>query len=112
MFRLIEWKLKKEWKMGYFTSIDFVSCAATIDMYKQNQTPLYARHIIRTEDNPILVPAVRYLYEKWLDYGADAIDMKIRKKLKNSISDNIIENDNKKLDLTTPFIGKLTRVNP
>jgi len=52
MFRLIEWKLKKEWKMGYFTSIDFVSCAATIDMYKQNQTPLYARHIIRTEDNP------------------------------------------------------------
>lgn len=99
-FRLIEWKVKKEWKIGKYSSIDFVSCT-TIDMYKKGQSPLYARHIVRTIENSLLVSAVTYLYEKWLHYVSHALNMTVSK----------IENEEllekAQFDLATPFQGKI-----
>ncbi|MFA6136727.1 MAG: hypothetical protein WC667_01440 [Sulfurimonas sp.] len=100
LFRLVEWKIKKEWKMDNYSSIDFVSCT-TIDMFKNNQNPLYARHIAKTIDNPLLINAVRYLYEKWISYVADALNMKVTKKEEQALLEQ------GQIDLVKPFQGKI-----
>lgn len=100
LFRLIESKVKKEWKMDNYSSIDFVSCT-TIDMFKNNQNPLYAKHITKTADNPLLINAIRYLYEKWISYVADALNMKFTKEEEQALLEEV------QIDLVKPFQGKI-----
>lgn len=103
LFRLIEWKMKREWKMGCFRSIDFVSCT-TIDMYKENQNPLYGRHIVRTMENSELSAAAKFIYQKWIEYASTQLGSEILKgELKTNSSEDL------EIDTNTPFLGKLTR---
>lgn len=100
LFRLIEWKVKLEWKMARFSSIDFVSCS-TIDMYKEGQNPLYARHIARSIQDKNLVAAVHYLYDRWIYYNASALGFNVSHNEK-------AQAQNKPLNLQQPFAGKIT----
>ncbi|MBV1932810.1 MAG: hypothetical protein KUG71_13970 [Porticoccaceae bacterium] len=100
MYRLVEWKLKKEWRMGKFTSIDF-ACCTTIDMYKEGQHPLYARHIARSLEDLELVAAVKYIYESWIYYVADGIGSTVTK---NKVVQPV---NSSSIDLTTSFSGKI-----
>ena len=99
LYRLIEWKMKREWKNRRFSSIDFVSCA-TFDMYKNDQHPLYARHIARSKNDSDLVTAVHYLYDRWVHYGAAALGLAVSYQ-EGDISEAA------KVNLTQPFIGKI-----
>ena len=72
LLRLAEWWLKHEWQMGRCSSIEFVRCHA-IDMIRDGQNPLYARHIARRATDDMLVAALRYFHDRWIHYGADAI---------------------------------------
>jgi hypothetical protein len=103
LFRLIEWKMKREWKMKSFRSIDFVSCT-TIDMYKENQHPLYARHIARSTQDNALVTAVHYLYDRWIHYAALALGLEVHYCEKVQDED---EDEDAKIDLSQPFLGKI-----
>jgi hypothetical protein len=103
LFRLIEWKTKREWKMKNFRSIDFVSCT-TIDMYKENQHPLYARHIARSIQDNDLVKAAHYLYDRWLHYAALALGLEIH--YREGMQDEEIQTD-----LSQPFAGKIILIN-
>lgn len=104
LYRITEWKLKKEWKMGNYTSIDFVSCI-TLDMYRTGQHPLHARHIVRTKENQSAVNAVRYLYDKWVHYAATAFGLDVRYEEKS-------EDVDASLDLNAPFQGKMKYQRP
>lgn len=99
LFRLAEWKLAKEWKMGNYNSIDFVSCL-TIDMYKEGQSPLHARHIVKTLADQNSVNAVAYLYDRWIYYTATAFGLSLSFEESGSQVD-------KPTDLNTPFQGKI-----
>lgn len=101
LFRLIEWKMKREWKIGNFKSIDFVSCV-TIDLYKENQSPLYARHIARTTQDAELVSVVKNIYEKWIHYAANAFGLKVTKNYPKSLS-----TETQVVDTSTSFLGKI-----
>jgi len=73
MFRLVEWRVKREWQAGHFSKLDFVSCLTVDFAPLEGQHPLQGRHIIRPEPHPLLVGAVRRLYDDWLHYVANAL---------------------------------------
>lgn len=99
LFRLIEYKMKREWKIKKFRSIDFVSCG-TIDMYRENQHPLYSRHIVRSSKDNDVVWAARYLYDHWVRYYASMIGAEVH------YSENT-QNETPKIDINKPFAGKI-----
>lgn len=70
--RLIEFRTKRKWAAGRYSSIDFAMCFA-LDMVKDGQHPLHAPAICRTVDDPVLVSAVGHLYDRWIHYGAAAV---------------------------------------
>jgi hypothetical protein len=72
MFRLVDWRTKREWKSGKFSKLDFVSCL-TVDLMRANQNPMQGRHIIRPEPPVGLPGTIRLIYEHWLHYYAEAI---------------------------------------
>lgn len=69
LFRLVESKVKREWKEHKFKSIDFVACV-TVDMYCPETHPLHSRHIARSLADRSVVDTIRQLHEKWLSYVA------------------------------------------
>lgn len=72
MFRLVEWRTKREWKGGKFSKLDFVTCL-TVDLMRAGENPMQGRHIIRPQP-PVRLPGViRLIYESWLRYYAEAI---------------------------------------
>jgi len=99
LFRLVEWKVKREWKIGHFRSIDFVSCS-TIDMHKDQQHPLYSRHIARSTQDNNLVEAVRYLFDRWVNYGASALGLEVHRSKR-------VLTENAQVNLNQPFTGKI-----
>jgi len=99
LFRLVEWKMKHEWKMEHFHSIDFVSCT-TIDMYRENQHPLHSRHIARTTQDNDLVAAVHYLYDRWVYYAASALGLEVHYSER-------IQDEKVQPELGRPFAGKI-----
>lgn len=76
LFRLVEWKMNREWKLGHFNSIEFVLCL-TVDMWREGQHPLYGRGIVRTKANEAQVAAITHLYDSWVRYGAAAIGARV-----------------------------------
>jgi len=72
MFRLVEWRCKREWKLGNFSKLDFVTCLV-VDMVRPDQHPLQGRFIVRPGPHALLSPVVRHIYDRWLHYFADAI---------------------------------------
>lgn len=76
MFRLVEWRTKREWRLGNFSKLDFVSCL-TVDMFRAGQHPLQGRHIVRPAPDPLLSQTVRHIYDRWLHYYAAAIEAKV-----------------------------------
>jgi hypothetical protein len=46
MFRLVEWRTKREWQAGKFSKLDFVSCL-TVDLIRADQHPMQGRHTAR-----------------------------------------------------------------
>ncbi len=73
MFRLVEWRVKREWHRGHFSKLDFVSCLTVDFAPRPDQHPLQGHHILRPSPHPLLGRAVWYLYDRWLRYFADAI---------------------------------------
>jgi len=76
MFRLVEWRTKREWKAGNFSKLHFVSCL-TVDLLRRDQHPLKGRHIAHPEPHDLLPGAVQYVYERWLHYYAAAIGAEV-----------------------------------
>jgi hypothetical protein len=69
-------------------------------MYREGQSPLHARHIVRTKDNENAVSAVRYLYDKWIHYTALAFGLQVEFMEGNGSAERPI-------DINAPFQGKL-----
>jgi hypothetical protein len=76
MFRLVEWRTKREWQAGFFSKLDFVSCL-TVDLIRADQNPMQGRHIARPDPHALLTDSVRHVYECWLQYYAEAIGAKL-----------------------------------
>jgi hypothetical protein len=72
MFRLVEWRTKREWKNGNFSKLDFVSCLL-VDLIRDDQNPLQGRHIVRPEPGLLVPHVVHYVYDRWIHYFATAI---------------------------------------
>jgi hypothetical protein len=104
LLRLVEWWLKREWKMGRCGSIEFVRCHA-IDMVRDGQNPLYARHIARRATDEPAVAALRYLHDRWVQYGADAIGATVEF-LEGAVADEATP------DLSGRFRGKIRFLPP
>lgn len=99
LFRLIERKVKLEWKGGKYGALDFVSCA-TIDMFSAETHPLHARHIARSTADHVLVATVRWLYEAWLAYVGSVIGFVVEKLSEEG-------GETRSASLSTPFVGKI-----
>jgi len=78
LFRLVENKVKREWKENHFNSIDFVACV-TVDMYCAGTHPLHSRHIARSLSDRSVVDTIRQLHEKWLSYVASGFGCAVEK---------------------------------
>jgi hypothetical protein len=76
MHRLVEWRTKREWKNGFFSKLDFVSCLC-VDLIRNDQHPLQGRHIARPNPSPMVEPVVRHIYDRWLHYVAPAIGAEV-----------------------------------
>ena len=76
MFRLVEWRTKREWRKDFFSKLDFVSCL-TVDLIRADQHPMQGRHIVRPDPPVLLTEVVRHVYEHWLQYYAQAINAKL-----------------------------------
>ena len=70
--RLVEWRVKNKWRRELYSSLDFVACLA-IDMVQEERHILHSRHIARTTDDPLLVEAMRRLFDRWVRYGSAAL---------------------------------------
>lgn len=68
LFRFVERKVKKEWKVGAFRSLDFVACKS-LDFINPDQHPLHARHIARSATDPIIRAAAMWTFERWIAYA-------------------------------------------
>jgi len=101
MFRLVEWRSKREWHRGFFSKLDFASCL-TVDLMRADQHPMQARHIVRPEAHALLPEAVRMFYERWLHYYAAAIGAMVEFKPHAPVRDA-------PLVLSGAFAGKLVR---
>lgn len=101
LIRLVEWKLKREWRGGHFRSIDFASCV-TVDMFRDGQNPLHTRHIARSGTDEVLVSGVHYLWDRWIHYGAAAMGGEI-------VPDAPL-GEQAPPDLSQPFRGKIAFV--
>jgi len=64
-----------------------------MDMVEDSRHPLHTRHIARTTSDPAIVTAMRYLFEQWLHYGADAVGGRIEFDADAPVSDNPINID-------------------
>lgn len=73
MFRLVEWRVKREWHRGQFSKLDFVTCLTVDFAPRAQQHPLQGRHILRPSPHLLLGRAVWHLYDRWLHYFANAI---------------------------------------
>jgi hypothetical protein len=101
MFRLVEWRTKREWHRGSFSRLDFVSCL-TVDLVRAGQHPMQGRHIVRPEPHALLPSVIRRVYENWLTYYADAIGAQVA-------FDPDAPGPDAPLVLSGAFVGKLGR---
>lgn len=99
LFRLIECKMKHEWRRNNFSAIDFVSCM-TVDMYRPGDNILHSRHIARTTRDSDIVEAIKHLHENWLKYVGAAMGLRIKARAGDETRGNLF-------DLSTPFVGKI-----
>ena len=76
MFRLVEWRTKREWKNGNFSKLDFVSCL-TVDLIRDEQNPMQGRHIVRPKPHPSVPPVIYHIYDRWIRYYAAAIGAEV-----------------------------------
>jgi|GEM_PF-4858339 len=76
LHRLISWRVQNKWKAGRYSKIDFVSCLA-MDMAEEGRHPLHSRHISRDASDRGIETAIRFLFESWLLYGADAVGAEV-----------------------------------
>jgi hypothetical protein len=100
LFRLVERKVKLEWKGGKYGALDFVSCA-TIDMFSSEVHPLHARHIARSTADRELVATVRWLYEAWLAYVGSVVGFVVEKVAEKEVAETRFTS------LSAPFVGKI-----
>ena len=102
LFRLCEHKIRSEWKFGRFRSIDFVSCH-TVDLQSAKIHPLHSRHIVKSNADENLVGSVLYLQENWLSFVGETFGFEAK-----IVPSTYQEAQN--LDLQTPFVGKIQKV--
>jgi hypothetical protein len=74
-------------------------------MYREGQSPLHTRHIVRTKENKNAINAVSYLYDKWIHYTAEAFGLGVTYEEKDM-------DMNKSIDINTPFQGKIKYLHP
>jgi hypothetical protein len=101
LHRLVEWKIKKEWRAGCFTSIDFVMCT-TLDLFIGSQHPAHTRQIARTLEDSELCGAVMYLHNRWICYWAAAMGAVVDYQETDDLAED-------RLDFSRPFAGKIRR---
>jgi hypothetical protein len=101
LLRLVEWRMKREWRAGHFRSIDFVTCITT-DMIHEGRHPLHGRHIARCSGDEVVRSAVEYLYDRWIYYGAAALGVDVTRVIGTDAED--IGRD------MAPFRGKIAIV--
>lgn len=81
MHRLVEFHAKRKWKAGRFSHIDFVICVM-MDMVRTGQHPLHGRCLVRTLGDAPLVEGVRQIFDRWIRYGAAAVDAQVEYNLR------------------------------
>jgi hypothetical protein len=102
LFRLCEYKIRKEWKVGSFRSVDFVSCH-TVDFAADKSHPLHSRHIVKSMSDEQVVAALLHLHQSWLSFVGAAIGFEAR------ITQGTIE-EAPSINFNSSFPGKIKKL--
>jgi hypothetical protein len=65
LFRIVERKVKLEWRANHYRSLDLVVCGA-IDLFRRGQNALHARRIVRSIEDSVLVDAAWFINDRWI----------------------------------------------
>lgn len=76
LFRIVERKVKLEWRAGHYRSLDMVICCS-IDMHRTGRNALHARRIVRSKDDSVLVDAAWFIHDRWARYVASELGLQI-----------------------------------
>lgn len=74
--RFVEFRLKRMWRAGKYSSIDFAMCFA-LDMVKEGQHPFHAPAICRSVEDATVASNARFLFDRWIRYGASAVGAEV-----------------------------------
>lgn len=76
LHRLAECRVREKWKRGLYSHLDFVFCTG-VDLAQEGRHPLHSRGMIRSAEQPQLSAALRFLFDRWVRYGAVAVGAKV-----------------------------------
>lgn len=76
LFRIVERKVKFEWRANHYRSLDLVVCGS-IDLFRRGQNALHARRIVRSIEDSVLVDAAWFINDRWIRYVASELDMEV-----------------------------------
>jgi hypothetical protein len=76
LFRIVERKVKLEWRANHYRSLDLVVCGA-IDLFRRGQNALHARRIVRSIEYSVLVDAAWFINDRWIRYVASELGMEV-----------------------------------
>ncbi|WP_380872100.1 hypothetical protein ACFB49_30490 [Sphingomonas sp. DBB INV C78] len=76
MFRIAERHANAKWKAGRFSALDAILCLS-MDMVKTGQHPLRGHAIVRDAADTVIAGSARYLYDRWVHYGAAAVGAEV-----------------------------------
>lgn len=76
LHRLVEWRVKDKWKRGLYSRLDFV-ISTGVDLAQEGRHPQHSRHVVRSLDMLGAEAAIRFMFDRWIHYGADAVGAEV-----------------------------------